>query len=223
MLKKSFISLLIFYFLTSCSSAPLIKVNWKGHLIKNVDEINYLYWREGVQFLVQQKDSISVSISGFSHEDYIYILAAIHNETERPVTYFPQHSILQYQSGKETVQLKPLKPKNLDKSHFSFFNTVLIGAGNISRLFINLPVDMLIPDAKEEEDPLSNLGQDYHDEDIRITKKIFISTHTLQPEDKFAGFLVYEYDDDPDLDELDFTFILRYDEKDFTGKGEFDK
>ena len=223
MFKKSIALGLILYLITSCSTASLIKVNWQGHLIKNVDEIDYLYWREGVQFLVQQKDSISVSVAGFSHEDYVYILAAIHNETKRPITYFPQNSILQYQSGKKTIELKPIKPKNLDTSHFSFFNTVLVGAGNISRFFINLPVDMLLPDKKEDEDPISNLGQDYHDEDIRITKKIFISTHTLQPEDKFAGFLVYEYNGDPDLDDLKFNFTLNYDEKDFSGRGEFDK
>jgi len=219
---KNKIVLLVSMVLFGCGNAPLIKVNWQGNLIKHSEEIDYLYWREGVQFSVQHKDSVAVSMAGFSHENYIYILAAIANETERPITFFPLESSLQFQSGKQKIELKPVKPKNLDKEHFSFFNTVLVGAGNISRLFINLPVDILIPDNKEE-DPLSNIGQDYHDEDIRITKKIFISTHTLQPDDKFAGFLVFELDDDLEINDNQFTLKINFDDKEFLGNGGFDK
>jgi len=221
MLKK-YLLLLSIILLAGCSSAPLIKVYWDGHLIKDVNEINYLYWSEGVQFFIQHRDSVSVNIAGFSHENFIYILVSLANDTDRPVTYFPQRSILRYASGKDSVELKPIRPKNLDKSHFSFFNTFLVGAGNISRLFINLPVDLLIPSNKEE-DPIQNIGEEYHDEDVKITKKIFISTHTVYPENKFAGFLVFEYDDDLEINDNRFALSVYFDGKDFNGTGTFEK
>lgn len=220
MFKKRLLILFTFL-LIGCSSAPLIKVTWDGDLVKTEEDINYLYWREGVQILAQHKDSVAASFAGFSHENYIYILVSITNDTERPITYFPSKSSILYKSGKKNIELKPIKPKNLDKDHFSFFNTVIAGAGSISRLFINLPVDMLLPDTRNEN-PISDIGQDYHDEDIRITKKIFVSTHTIRPEVQFAGFLVYEYDDDLEPNNAQFTFKLDFDEKEFLGTAKFD-
>lgn len=224
MLKK-YLLILPLIFIIGCSSNQFTKVSWQGDLIQDVKALNYLYWRDGVQFNTQNKDSLTVSMAGFSHEEYIYILVSFNNATSRPITYFPKDSRIQYQSKKEDIKLDPVKPKNLDKSHFSFFNTILIGAGSISRLFINLPVDMFIPNEKEneEEGALSKIDEDYHTEGAKITKKIFISTHTIFPDDHYAGFLVFEYNDDLPFNNNQFNVKIIFDNKAFSGTGTFIK
>lgn len=221
MMIKSISVALLSFLLISCSNNQFLKVNWQGGLIKNTEEINYLYWRDGVQFKLQHRDSVSVGMAGFSHEKYIYILIALTNDTDRPITYFPTDSRITYLSGKDTVVLEPIKPKNLDRSHFSFFNTILIGAGSISRLFINLPVDMFIKTDEKEEGALSKIDEDYHVEGGRITKKIFVSNNTIFPEDHYAGFLVFEFDDDLPFNDNQFNVSIVFDNITFSGVGTF--
>ena len=218
MIKNTlFLFLLIFTF--SCSNSKFTKVNWQGDLIKKTNELNYLYWSDGVQFLTQHKDSLTISMAGFSHDNIIYILVSMSNETKGPITYIPKKSKIQYQSEIDSIELEPVKPKNLDTDHFSFFNTILVGAGNISRLFINLPVDMLLKSDNKEPDALSNIDEEYHDEGIKITKKIFISNHTVFPETHYAGFLVFEYDDDKPITNKQFTMKIIFDDEEFSGVG----
>ena len=160
-------------------------------------------------------------MAGFTHENFIYVLISLTNETERPLTFYPKDCSFQYQFNNDTITLQPIKAKNLDKDHFSFFNTILVGAGSISRLFINLPVDMLIKSEEKDDKALSNIDEEYHDDDTRITKKIFMSTHTIFSEGHYAGFIAFEFDDDQPISKEQFTMKITFDDQEFSGVGNF--
>lgn len=211
----------MFLTVVSCSKNHFNKVTWEGEIIDKEHDLNYLYWRDGVQYSTQQNDSIKVSMAGFSFENYIYILLYLFNEAERPITFKHKSNTITYQYKAETVVLEPVRPKNLDQDHFSFFNTMLVGAGSISRLFINLPVDMLIKSGNNGHDALSKIDKEYHDEDVRITKKIFIGNHTLFPNSHYAGFIVFEYNEDLPLNNDQFIINVILDNKEYTGTATF--
>lgn len=211
-----FISISMYF---GCSNNQFVKVSWDGELTQRNSDINYVYWRDGVEFVKQQKDSVSVSMAGFAHENLIYVLVSFNNATDRPITYIHRTSKLSYQNNGHSIELEPVRPKNLDADHLSFFNTILVGAGSITRLFINLPVDMLLKPNNKDQETLSNIDNEYHDDDTQITKKVFIGNHTVFPEGHYAGFMVFEMDKDLPLNNDQFSMTVLFDDKIFTGVG----
>lgn len=191
---KSIFFTCIFLFV-ACSSPKINKVLWDGTLIEKNEDLNYLSWSDGNQFYTQYNDSFTVSVAGFAYYKNIYIIMSITNDTERPVTFFLRQCSLLVDSSNTEIALEPIRPKNLDDNDFSFFKTLLSSAGSISKLFINIPSDIQFGSKDKDEIALENLGHDYQDEKIDITKKIFINNHTLFPGSSYAGFMVFKNDE----------------------------
>ena len=158
-----------------------------------------------------------MNLTGFSMGRTIYVLASLTNKKSDPITFFTTDNNLTYPFGNETVELNPIRPKNLDKSHFSFFNSIIRGAGSISNLLLNVPVDKLIKTGDRAR--MSVIGEEYHDDEIEITKKIFISNHTIFPETNYSGFLVFEYKKDKPVLTNPFIVKIKLDDKEFTASG----
>lgn len=192
-MKIIILSTLLIFLSFGCTSKSITKIQWDGNLITSTENIDYLYWNDGNQFITQQSDSITVSLAGFDFDNSVYILVSMNNEKSQPVTFYTKNSQIKYQFKNEQISLAPIKPKNLNESHFSFFNTIVGGAGKISRLFLNIPVDILFGPTTEESNTSDKIGGEYHDETINMTKKLFMSNHTLFPDTNYAGFLIFEY------------------------------
>jgi len=205
---KIILFIVVVQFILACSTSTVSKIQWQGELVKKNEDINYLYWKDGNQFLTQTKDSVTVIVTGFEFENAIYILVSLNSDKNYPLTFFPTQSKIKYTYENENITLQPIRPKNLDKAHFSIFNTLVGGAGRISRLFLNLPVDILLGPEKNEADTPDKIGSEYHDESDNMSKKLFINNHTLFPETNYAGFLVFEYDPKKDLKENTFLFEI---------------
>jgi hypothetical protein len=206
-MQRNVLKILFMMIMISCSST-VQKIYWTGELVDRSKDINYLYWNDGNQFITQQKDSITVSIAGFAVDNAVYFLASMTNNTGSAFTFFTKGCQLNYNYNKENIYLKPVHPKNLDKQHFSFFNTIVGGAGNISRLFLPIPVDILSVTKKEDSNAPDKFSAEYHDEDINMSKKIFMDNHTLFPGTNYAGFLVFEYDEDKSIKEYIFSLEI---------------
>jgi hypothetical protein len=193
----------------SCSSPTVGKIYWNGNLIKSVNEINYLSWKDGNQFTTKQQDSVVITLAGFELSNSIYFFVSITNLKNHPITFFNKESNLQYKFKNEDITLNPVRSKNMNKKHVSLFNTVIEGAGGISRLFfLNLPLDALFNVGKEESNSSGNISAEYLDEKINMSKKIFINNHTLLPATNYAGFLVYEYNEDKPIKKDHFILTI---------------
>lgn len=186
-----YLFIIILSLFVSCSSPKIEKINWKGKLIEHTDEINYLFWRDGNQFSRIEQDSITVKVSGFDFDGAIFLLLSLKNETHKPFNFFMNSVSINYKFGQDSITINPSLSRNLEQSRFSFINTVIEGTGTMSRLFLNLPVDMLFKTQDDKKD--KSLGDDY-ESDGDISKKILIGNHTLFPNTQYSGFMVFEYE-----------------------------
>lgn len=196
------------FLLIACSSTKVGKIYWKGNLVETTDEVNYLFWKDGNQFLTRQKDSITVSLAGFELDHAVYVMASLTNDKSYPVTFFTNECKIQYTFNNQVINLDPVKPKNLDRNHLTIFNTILQSAGGISRLFLNIPVDLLFKMNTDESTTSGKINAEYHDEKSNMSKKIFMNTHTLFPGTNYTGFLVFEYDKAKSIKGNPFDLII---------------
>ena len=192
-IKVTLASLLILLVIR-CSNKKMAKVHWRGDLIHKSAEINYLYWRDGNQIITQQNDQMTVSYTGFAVGRTVYILLSIANDKVDPITFYKKDCILTYKWGYRMIDLRPIRNKDLGKNHLSLFNSLIRSAGNVTRMFINIPLGEIIKDNNEERLALENIGQEYGSDYQNMTHKIFISNHTIFPGTDYAGFLVFEFD-----------------------------
>ncbi|MFC2134434.1 hypothetical protein ACFLTH_07430 [Bacteroidota bacterium] len=204
-MKLRLVFILLAIVFSSCSTINVIKVNWEGKLISDAEEIDYLYWNDGNQFITRHQDSTGISVAGFEYDYSLYILLSIHNETKYPITFRPSNCSLNYTFANEEINLSPVKPKNFDKGHYSFFNTILDGANDLSKLFLSVPIDAIFGGDNEAEDSPNSVVAEYQDDIQNMSHKIFINNHTLFPETHYAGFLVFELDEEKPLQKEKFT------------------
>lgn len=209
MLKiKEILLVLIFLLIFSCSASKVEKIIWQGELIKKNNDIEYISWKDGNQFITKQQDSITVSVAGFDFEDAIYIVVSLTNKKSKPLSFFPKNSKIIYSFGKEEIEVHFTSSKNLGQEHFSFFNSVLSGAGKLSRFFLNIPIDMVLGAGNDDSNSSDKMSGDYHDENVNMTKKLFISNHTLFPGTNYSGFMVFEYDSDKSIKGRSLELIM---------------
>ena len=185
--------------LLSCTASKVEKIIWQGELIKKNDDIEYISWKDGNQFITKHQDSITVSLAGFDFEDALYIVVSLTNNKSKPLNFLPKNSKITYSFEKKEIELRFTSTKNLDPEHFSFFNSVLSGAGKLSRFFLNIPVDMVLGASNDDVNSSAKISGEYDDDNIKMTKKLFISNHTLFPGTNYSGFMVFEYNSEKSI------------------------
>lgn len=197
-----FIFTAILFFLISCSSSKLEKVEWEGELVKNAKDPEFLYWKNGNQFQRHKKDSIEINFSGFRYEDAIYIVVLVDNKAKKPLNLMTNKSFLSYRFNSQDYQVKASTTRNLDNNHFSFINTLIAGTGKITSLFLNLPIDIFLPSNTNDK----NINKDISDGDI--SHKVIFSNHTLFENSSYGGFMIFEIDDEHSEQKFDFDLHL---------------
>lgn len=218
-MKKMVLSIFVLAFLFACSNNKVRKISWEGNLIGSSAELNYLFWRDGNQHISQKKDSVIIRSAGFELKNSVYVLVSLTNETTHPVTFFINDCKLQYTFEGQEIVLSPVKPKNMNESHFSLVNSLIGSAGNISRLFINVPVDMFLNFNKNDSNTPSKFSEEYQDDNNKISHKIFINNHTLFPGTNYTGFIVFEYERSKSFPSKPFNLLIKAGNSfDFSGR-----
>ena len=219
-MKKNVLLLLFILLTVTCASKKIAKVYWQGDLIEKTEDINYLYWKDGNQFISQQDDSVTVSYTGFGISRTIFILVSIANNRMHPFTFYLKNCQLIIESDLGNIVLQPVRNKNLDKSHFSLFNSIIRGAGSITRLFISIPINELIKTGSKDRSAMTDIGEEYSEDQKKITKKIFMSNHTIFPSANYLGFIVFEFEKGHFLVNKDFTVNIKIDNLEFSATGQ---
>ncbi len=210
-------TIIVLLIICACNNKEFAKVYWQGDLIQNKTDVKYLYWQDGNQYFRQQEDSVIVELTGFSVNRMVLLLISLRNNKNQIFTFLPNECTLSYDFDDNPIDLKPSRPKNLDKKQLSLFNSIISSAGTITKLIINIPADKLI--SQKRQSPLSTIDSEYRENEIKITKKIFVGNHTLMPQSSYAGFLVFEYEKEYPLIDRLFTIQIVTAHHQFTASG----
>ena len=109
------VSVFFSFLLISCATIRQHPARWdKNYELNN--EAKSVYWKEGTQFISEERDGIVVTISGYVTGYYnAYILATIYNDRDEYIEFYPAHSRLK-QKNENFIPITPKKIRALTAS-----------------------------------------------------------------------------------------------------------
>ncbi|MBU0558584.1 MAG: hypothetical protein KJ799_15425 [Bacteroidetes bacterium] len=191
------ILVILMLIITACSSAKVSRLIWGEDLVKDVRSTNYLYWKDGLQYITRTQDSLTVSYSGVEIDGLIFIFASIHNQMDSVFTFYPGQSKIVQANRTRVVELSNMRPSDRGSSTqlMDSFLFVLNGLGSVSSSFFFgfSPVNMVSSYLQPTD--ISGTAVSEFEKEKDLAKNLFLNIHTIFPKAGYAGFLVFEYDD----------------------------
>ena len=225
-LKYLFLFLISILFLRCAPNFQVVR--WNADIYDNFSKAPYTFWEDGIEFITQQNDSISVNLSGSLINNYAYIFVSIKNNGDKDINLFPAKSKLIQKYKKQRITLSPVRPKEIRKLKSQKSSLIsIIYATSVLANSIAFSNSRTIAEKIYYENRINQNDIEYNtmQEKLKLGESniinLMLKNQTIEPHSNYYGYLLFPYLNGGLMKDYPFYLVMFIGEKRFIANGRF--
>lgn len=215
------INLSFIFLIISCATISQNPARWDKNSTGSA-QTKSIYWKEGTQFISEEKNGIVVTVSGLVTEYYnAYILVTIYNDRDEYIEYYPSYSLLMQKKEKFTP-IKPKKIRELTASESNFMS-FMYGASILANTIAATSTSSVL-EKSYYNDQMQRASYDHTMKQQQLLNKelslldLLLKNTTILPSESYTGYYLFQR---VDRNDGGFNLELKVDNEVFTFRGKF--